>query len=83
MKKGYMIVERSRVDQVLKEQGLGLTGAIDQSTAAEIGKILGVQGLIVGSVGNYKTISSTMFLPTAQHMAQWDCQLNLLPPLLP
>jgi len=57
LKKGYMVVERARIDRVLTEQGLGLTGAIDESTAAEIGKILGVQALIMGSVGTYKTTS--------------------------
>jgi hypothetical protein len=64
MKKGYVVVERSRVGQILREQGLGLTGALDESTTAEIGKILGVQALIVGSVGNYKTDKTTMILPT-------------------
>jgi len=54
MKKGYIVVERARVDQVLREQGLGLTGVIDELTAVEIGKILGVQAIVVGSVGNYK-----------------------------
>lgn len=64
MKKGYLVVERSRVDQVLKEQGLGLTGAIDESSAAEIGKILGVQLLVTGSVGTYKTTSTLMMYGT-------------------
>jgi curli biogenesis system outer membrane secretion channel CsgG len=64
MKKGYLVVERSRVDQVLKEQSLGLTGAIDESTAGKIGKILGVQALIIGTVGNYKATTRTKITPT-------------------
>jgi len=64
IKKGYVVAERSRVDRILKEQGLALTGAIDETTVVEIGKILGVQALIMGSVGSYKTISKMIIIPT-------------------
>ena len=46
----FIVVERSTLDKVLKEQGLGLAGFIDTSTAAEVGKILGVQALVTGAV---------------------------------
>jgi curli biogenesis system outer membrane secretion channel CsgG len=46
----FIVVERSTLDKVLKEQGLGLSGFIDTSTAAKVGTILGVQVLVTGAV---------------------------------
>lgn len=45
-----MVIERSRIDQVLKEQSLSMTGAIDAGTAAKIGKILSVDAVIIGTI---------------------------------
>jgi len=46
----YIVVERSMLKEVLKEQKPGLTGAVDQPTAVGIGKVLGVQLVAVGSL---------------------------------
>jgi len=45
-----MVIERSRIDQVLKEQSLSLTGAVDSGTAAKIGKILSVDAVVIGTI---------------------------------
>jgi len=45
-----MLIERNRLDAVLREQKLGLTGAIDSETAARVGKIAGARLLVLGSV---------------------------------
>lgn len=44
------LVERSRVDTVLKEAVLGQSGVVDGDTAAKIGKQLGAQQVILGSI---------------------------------
>lgn len=49
----YSVIERSRIDAVLKEQNLGASGRVDASTAAEIGRILGVDIVIVGSITQF------------------------------
>jgi len=46
----YIVVERDMLNQVLKEQKLGTSGAVNQTTAVGIGKILGAQVVAVGSV---------------------------------
>lgn len=46
----FELVERSRLDQVMKEQRLAVSGAIDESQAVEVGKLLGVDAIIVGSI---------------------------------
>jgi len=44
------VIERSRIDQILKEQSLSLTGAVDSGTAARIGKILSVDAVVIGTI---------------------------------
>ncbi len=45
-----MVVERSRIDQIMKEQSLSMTGAVDAGTAAKIGKILSVDAVVIGTI---------------------------------
>jgi len=49
----FSIIERSRVAEVLREQNLGASGRVDASTAAQIGRILGVDAVVVGSVTRF------------------------------
>ncbi len=49
----YRVIERSRLDAVLTEQNLGASGRVDASTAAEIGRLLGVEVVIIGSVTQF------------------------------
>jgi len=51
----FTIVTRDKLEKILQEQALQLTGAIDPSTAVRIGNILGVEALIVGNVHSYDT----------------------------
>lgn len=53
LKRGYNILERNQVELILHEQRLGLSGVLDSQTVNEIGKILGVQAIITGTVGTY------------------------------
>jgi curli biogenesis system outer membrane secretion channel CsgG len=50
----YRVIERRAIDAVLREQGIGRTGAVDQATAARLGRILGVQALIAGTVNQFE-----------------------------
>ncbi len=49
----YSVIERSRIDQILQEQNLGASGRVDPATAAQIGKILGVDVVVIGSITQY------------------------------
>jgi TolB-like protein len=46
----FKMIERSQLQKVIEEQKLTLTGIIDASTAAQIGKGIGVDGVICGSI---------------------------------
>lgn len=50
----FRVVERSRMNDLLSEQGLGLGGTIDQSTAAKVGNLAGAQLLVMGVVTEFK-----------------------------
>jgi curli biogenesis system outer membrane secretion channel CsgG len=49
----FSIIERSQITAVLREQNLGASGRIDASSAAEIGRILGVDAVVVGSITRF------------------------------
>ena len=46
----FKVIERNQLEKILDEQKLGMTGVIDASTAAELGKGIGVDAIILGSV---------------------------------
>jgi len=48
--KRFEVVERQMLNKVLEEQKLGLTGLIDESSAAAIGRLLGVQAIATGTI---------------------------------
>lgn len=47
----FVVVERERLDQVMREHRLADLGVVDDATAADVGKVLGAQSLISGTVG--------------------------------
>ena len=55
----FRVVERQALEAVLREQALGMSGAIDDKTAAKVGKILGVQMLVIGNVSQLDVKSSS------------------------
>jgi curli biogenesis system outer membrane secretion channel CsgG len=49
----FSVVERERIQAIMAEQNLGMSGAVEPTTAAEIGKILGVQAMVLGSITKF------------------------------
>lgn len=54
LRAGYSLVERRRVERILDEQRLGSSGAVDPKTARKLGKILGVDAFLLGSVTEFQ-----------------------------
>lgn len=46
----YRVVERERLNAIMQEKGLSLSGDIDPKTAIKVGKLLGVEYLIAGAL---------------------------------
>ncbi len=51
--KKYTLIEREKLEKVLDEQKLGASGAVTAQTAAKIGRLLGAQYIITGSVTEF------------------------------
>lgn len=49
----FMVIERQQLEAVLKEQAMGLSGAITPQSAAQVGKLLGVELMVIGSVNEF------------------------------
>ena len=46
----FDVIERSKVDEILKEQGFQKTGCTNSDCAVEVGQLIGVKVIIVGSI---------------------------------
>jgi len=46
----FTVVERNRLDAVIREQSLGNSGVVDEKQAASLGKVLGVDAVVIGSI---------------------------------
>jgi len=49
----FIVVERDKIDKLMEEQKLGQSGAIDPGTAAKVGKILGLNAIVTGSISQF------------------------------
>ena len=49
----YSVIERNAIDKVLGEQNFANSDRVDSSTAAKVGRILGVDAVIMGSITQF------------------------------
>lgn len=49
----FRVIDRERLDALMAEKNLSLSGAVDPSTAIKAGKLLGVKYFLTGSVTEY------------------------------
>lgn len=54
----FRLIEREQIEKVIEEQDFGESGRVDTRSAAKIGKILGVQFLVMGRVTEFSLKSS-------------------------
>ena len=56
--KKYKVYERDRLSALMKEQKLQMSGAVDMSTAVQIGKLVGAKFIITGAVTEFGVAKS-------------------------
>ena len=56
----FVVVERDRMNVVLQEVGFQTSGVVDSNKAVEVGKMLGVQYLVIGKVTVAKTMRNDL-----------------------
>jgi len=49
----FTVIERAQINAILAEQDFGQSGRVNPTQAAEIGKILGVQAMVTGSITKF------------------------------
>jgi high-affinity Fe2+/Pb2+ permease len=52
----YKVIERSRMEEILNEQGLQQSGCTSDECVVEVGKLLGVQKMLAGSFGKFGNV---------------------------
>lgn len=65
-----IVVERSQLLEIIKEQKLYLSGLVDENTAVKVGKLIAAQYMIIGSFqeagGNLKVTARVVSVETAE-----------------
>src|SRR5215210_3316320 len=54
----FSVVERQKLELVMKEQGLSSAGVLDPQSAAKVGRLLGVKYIVTGGVDTF-TLNKT------------------------
>jgi len=50
------VINRNNLDELIEEQKLGLSGLLDEGSVADLGKILGVEWMVITRILNYNLI---------------------------
>ena len=86
IQRGMQIVERERLTEILAEQAMEWTGLFDLSSAAELGKLLGVEGVLIGSItdqGETLAIRGRLVdVETAQAITAASSSINKTPAII-
>ncbi|NOZ03284.1 MAG: hypothetical protein GXO92_01555 [FCB group bacterium] len=69
----YRILNRDRIQELLREQGLGQTGVIDAERAVKDGKLIGVDSFMDGyvSIEDGKAVLSLQLIKTESSVILW------------
>ncbi len=62
----FTIVERSRLEAIAQEQNLAASGLVDATTAVRLGKLLGVEAIITGSITQFTLKQQGGVIPIPQ-----------------
>ena len=74
----FIVVERDKMNQVMAEQKLAMTGAIDPSTAAKVGRILGLNAIVTGAISQFgETTEGSEYLITQSKSQIVKCTVDI------
>jgi len=54
--KKFEVIERLQLEKIIEEQKLGQSGALDDETAVEVGQLLGLDAIVIGSISRLKSV---------------------------
>jgi curli biogenesis system outer membrane secretion channel CsgG len=74
----FIVVERDKLDKLMEEQKLGMSGAIDPGTAAKMGKILGLNAIVTGAISQFgETTEGSEYLITQSKRQVVKCTVDI------
>ena len=59
----FRVIDRERLQALMQEKNLSLSGDVDPKTAVKVGKLLGVEYLIVGAITEFGVTNSGASVP--------------------
>ncbi len=59
---GFKVVERAQLESILKEHNIAVSGYLSPQTTREIGRILGVDVLLIGEISSYRPARTELTL---------------------
>ncbi|MBI4370606.1 MAG: hypothetical protein HY547_10310, partial [Elusimicrobia bacterium] len=74
MEMNFAVIERSQLEKIMREQNLQFTGMLDMNTVREIGRIAGVDALMLGdfTIKQREAVEHRMINPgEPQHPPHW------------
>lgn len=63
---GFKVVERAQLESILREHNISVSGYLAPDTTREIGRILGVDVLLVGEVSSYTPARTELTMTTSR-----------------
>jgi hypothetical protein len=70
LENGFSVIERSRIEEILKENKLSAQGVLSAGTGKDIGHLLGVDALLVGEITDYTPEKTDIaYVQTNNHYA--------------
>lgn len=63
---GFKVVERAQLESVLREHNISVSGYLSPDTTREIGRILGVDVLLIGEVSSYTPARTELALTSSR-----------------
>ena len=76
----FTVLEREKLELILREQGLASAGAVDAQTAAKVGRLLGVKYILTGGIDKF-AINTTRggigAIGIGGNMTQADATVNI------
>lgn len=74
-KQYFTLIDRTKLDKILNEQALSQTGAIDESTAAKVGKLVGAKGIYTGVI-TARNIANSPYTEERQDCSQYQTKYD-------
>lgn len=74
-KQYFKMIDRTKLEKILKEQALSQSGSVDESTAASVGKLIGAKGVYTGVV-TARNVGDTPYTEDREECAQYQTKYD-------